>query len=316
MIRRVAISAVTLLVVLVVVFFALQLLPGGYADVVLGPRASEQARLEAEEKFGLNLPVWLQFIRWLGAAVRGDLGVSLVSGQPVATEIATRLPATLQVILMALIVALVLGIILGLVSGLSSRKPFVNGTSRLLGTLTLSVPDFVIGTVLVYLFSVNAWGLTVGSYVPFSQDPAASIASTVLPAVTLGLGGVALIMRTLSDAVSTTLTEPFITSSVARGDAPGIIVRRHVLRNSSTPLITVTALLIGSFLGGTIVVETLFSVPGIGYFFTNSVRNRDFAVVQGIVLLTATVFIVANLLADVLYAALDPRLSRAKGGTR
>ena len=314
--RRIAIAAATLLVVLVVVFLSLQLLPGGYADVVLGPRASGAARAAANARFGLDQPVWLQFFHWLGAALRGDLGVSLVSGRPVSVEIAQRLPATIQVIVMALIVALVLGILLGMTLGLSGRRPILNAGTRLIGTLTLSVPDFVVGTILVYLFSVHAWGLTVGGYVPLADDPAASLAATVLPAITLGVGGVALVMRSLGDSITSTLTQPFITSAVARGDARSLIVRRHVLRNSSAPVITLTALLIGGFLGGTVVVETLFSVPGIGYFFANSVRNRDFAVVQGIVLLTATVFIVANMLADILYVVADPRIARASGGAR
>jgi peptide/nickel transport system permease protein len=309
MIRRVGIGLLTLLVVVTVVFLSLQLLPGGYVDIVLGPRASEAARAAAIERYGLDQPVIVQFFTWLSAAIRGDLGISMVSGQPVTAEVAARLPATVQLASLALLIAVVIGTALGLLAGLARSRP-TRVIARAVGTLTLSVPDFVIGTLLLYLATVGAWGLTNLPYVSIFEDPAAALRSSILPAVALGLGGVALVMRTLRGAVARTLAEPFIATAVARGESPSQIVRRHVLRNSATSTITVGALLIGAFLGATVVVETLFSVQGIGAYFTSAVRNRDFAVVQAIVLLSATVFIVANIAADVIQVALDPRRAR------
>ncbi|GAB2845632.1 ABC transporter permease [Microbacterium insulae] len=306
LLRKIGTAAITLLVVLLVVFLSLQLLPGGFAEIVLGPRASEQARQEAIERFGLDQPVLVQFGNWLLAALQGDLGVSLVSGRPVVDEIEVRLPPTLQLVIVALLIAVVAGIVLGLVAGLARHRA-VRGSARLAGTLSLSLPDFVLGTLLLYLATVWGWGLTNRGYIPFWVDPAGALASVILPAITLGLGGVALVMRTLRDSLQSTLAQPFISTAVARGDSPSQIVRRHVLRNSAAPTVTVIALLIGGFLGGTVVVETLFSVPGIGYFFATSVRSRDFAVVQAIVLLSATVFIVANMIVDVVQVLLDPR---------
>jgi peptide/nickel transport system permease protein len=291
-IRRLLIAAATLFVVLATVFFALQLLPGGYATIILGPRATEQARAALEAKYGLDQPVVVQFFHWLGSALQGDLGVSLVSKTPVVDELARRMPATLQIMLVAIVFAIVVGI------------------------SSLSAPDFVIGTVLLYLASVGAWGLTGKGFIPFSQDPGASLAATLLPSITLGLGGVAIVMRTLRDSVASTLTEPYISSAVARGDKPRTIVFRHVLRNSAAPSVNVIALLFGTFIGGTVVVETLFSIPGMGLFFANSVRSRDFAVVQGVVLISATVFIVANMLADIAHVLLDPRLARQRSASR
>lgn len=313
LLRRIGVAAITLLVVLLVVFFSLQLLPGGFAEVVLGPRASEQARQAAIEKFGLDQPVIVQFLRWLSAALHGDLGVSLVSSNPVVDEVGARLPATTQLVVLALVIAVVGGLALGLIAGLSRRRA-LRGSARLVGTLSLSVPDFVLGTVFLYIATVAGWGLTNLGYIPFWEDPGRAAASVLLPAITLGLGGVALVMRTLRDSLQTTLAEPYIATAVARGDAPSQIVRRHVARNSSAPTVTVIALLIGGFLGGTVVVETLFSVPGIGYYFASSVRNRDYAVVQAIVLLTATVFIVAGIVVDVVQVLLDPRRAARRAG--
>jgi peptide/nickel transport system permease protein len=315
-IRRLLIAAATLFVVLATVFFALQLLPGGYATIILGPRATEQARAALEAKYGLDQPVVVQFFHWLGSALQGDLGVSLVSKTPVVDELARRMPATLQIMLVAIVFAIVVGIVLGLLSGLSGRRKVVQGATRFFGIGSLSAPDFVIGTVLLYLASVGAWGLTGKGFIPFSQDPGASLAATLLPSITLGLGGVAIVMRTLRDSVASTLTEPYISSAVARGDKPRTIVFRHVLRNSAAPSVNVIALLFGTFIGGTVVVETLFSIPGMGLFFANSVRSRDFAVVQGVVLISATVFIVANMLADIAHVLLDPRLARQRSASR
>ncbi|NTW38762.1 MAG: ABC transporter permease [Cellulomonadaceae bacterium] len=311
-----AVGVVTLVGTLACVFVALQLLPGGYASVVLGPRATEQARQAAEARYGLDRPVAEQFIRWLYSAAHGDLGTSLVSHQPVVQELAHRLPATVQVAVSAAVISVVLGVALGMVWSLAGRRPLVALGSRLFGVLSLSIPDFVLGMVLLLVASTRGWGLSGQQWVALSEDPVASLRSTLLPSVALGLGGVALVMRTLRESIASTLTEPYVVSAVVRGLPPRTIVARHVLRNSSPSSITVVALLLGSFLGGTVVVETIFSVPGIGLFFANSVRSRDFAVVQGVVLVTATVCIVANMLADVAHGLVDPRVARQGRGQR
>jgi peptide/nickel transport system permease protein len=299
-------AAATLLLVSFAVFVSLQLVPGGYADIVLGPFATPSERAALSEQYGLDDPVLIQYVRWLGEALQGNLGTSLRSGDSVASEVGRRLPATLEVMLLALLLSVVVGYVLGLAAGLA-RSRRTRSVARVVGTMPLSIPDFVLGTVLVYLFSSHAWGLTVGSYVPFSVDPMANLRAVVLPSLTLGLFGIGLVMRTQRDATMEVLTQPYITAAVARGEAGRTVVRRHVLRNSSPQVVTVIAILLGSYVSGTVIVETLFSVPGIGSYFVVAVRARDFAVVQGVVLLSAGVFVVANMLADFMYSVIDPR---------
>lgn len=313
---RLAGAILTLLVVSMAVFAAIQYVPGGYEDVVLGPLATPELREQTAEKYGLDQPLPVQYVKWLGAVVQGDLGTSLTSKTAVTSELSRRIPATLELVLLALAFSLLAGVPLGIAAGLSSDSRFSRAASRLVGSLTMSIPDFVLGATLVYLFSVNSWWFRVGGYVGITEDLVGNIRSIVLPAFTLGLFGVAVIMRTQRDAIRGVLTQTFITAAVARGDAPRTIIRRNVLRNSSIPLVTIVAVLIGAFISGSVIVETLFSVPGIGVFFLNSVRNRDYAVVQAAVLVSATVFVVANMVADALYAVLDPRVgstSAARG---
>lgn len=312
---RILSAIVTLFVVSLAVFVAVQLVPGGYEDVVLGPFASADLRAQVAAQYGLDQSIPVQYLKWLGGVLQGDLGTSMISQQSVMSELVNRLPATIELVVFALAISIVVGVSLGLISGLA-RNSFVRTSTRLFGSLTLSVPDFVVGTALVYLFSVNVSWFTIGGYEPFFEDPVSNIRSTVLPALTLGLFGIAMIMRTQRDSVRSVLTQPFVTASVARGDRKTSIVRRHVLRNSSAPVVTIVAVLIGAFLSGTVIVETLFSIPGIGVYFVSSVRNRDFAVVQAVVLLSATVFIVANMLADILYSAIDPRVGSASAARR
>jgi peptide/nickel transport system permease protein len=166
----------------------------------------------------------------------------------------------------------------------------------------------VVGATLVYLFSVHDWWFRVGSYVALSEDPIGNLRSVALPSFTLGLFGVAIVMRTQRDAVRSVLTEPYVVAAVARGARPLMIIRRHVLRNAAIPVMTVLAVLVGAFISGTVIVESLFSVPGIGVFFLNAVRARDYAVVQAAVLISAVTFVASSMLADICYAILDPRV--------
>jgi len=313
---RLTSGIVTVLAVTILVFTTLQLVPGGYEEVVLGPFATPELRRQVAERYGLDKPIPVQYFKWLGGVVTGDLGTSLMARQPVATELGRRAPATVELVILALGLSLALGIPLGIMSGLSGSRPLLRESSRFASSFAMSIPDFVLGASLVYLFSVNQWWFKVGGYVPFFDDPVANLRSLALPGITLGMFGVSLVGRTQRDAVRGTLTQPFVTAAVARGERPRTIIGRHVLRNASIPLVTVTAVLVGAFISGSVIAETLFSVPGIGDFFVKSVRNRDYAVVQAAVLVSATVFVVANMLADMLYAVLDPRVGSTAAARR
>ena len=311
---RFLIALVTLLGVSILIFGVMRFIPGGFEDMVLGPFGTEEARQRIRAKFGLDEALPVQYLHWLAAALRGDFGISLVTQKSVAAEMLRRAPTTLQLALMSTLIALLVGLGLGVVSGLTGAGRFRRGLGRLVGALGASMPDFVLGTAFIFIFSTWSLGLSVGGFVPFLEDPLANLRAMVLPAVTLGVFGVALILRTSRDAVQNVMTEPHITSAVARGASTGAIVRHHVLRNASVPILTVTATYVGYLLGGAVIVEVLFSVPGVGLYVFNALNFRDYAIVQAGVLMAATIFIAINMMADVVYAVLDPRIGATRGG--
>jgi peptide/nickel transport system permease protein len=314
LVPRLVVALVTLLGVSVLVFLSLRLVPGSYADIVLGPFATPEARAAIAARYGLDQPAPEQYLRWLGALAEGDFGISMVTQKSVIAEILRRAPTTLQLASMALAMALAVGFPLGVAAGAGRGATGLRGAAgRLVGALGASVPDFVLGSVFIFVFSVWSLGLKVGGYVPFAEDPVMNLRTMVLPSVTLGTFGVALVLRTTRDAVLRVMTEGHITAAVARGETPWRIVRAHVLRNAAIPVVTVAATYFGYLLGGAVIVEVLFSIPGVGFYIYSGLENRDYAIVQAGVLIAATLFIAINMLADVAYAALDPRIGTGRG---
>lgn len=311
---RAAIALATLLGVSLLIFVAMRFVPGGFEDMILGPFGTPEAKAAIRARYGLDQPVVEQYLRWLAAAVTGDLGTSLITHSSVTDEILRRAPTTLQLALMSTGFALALGVPLGIAAALGRAGSVAGRLGRTLGAFGASVPDFVLGAILVFVFSRWSLGLTIGGYVPFAEDPGANLRATILPALVLGLFGLSLVLRTVRGAVLEVLTQPHITAAVARGETPGAIVRGHVLRNAAIPVLTVTATYFGYLLGGAVVVEQLFSIPGVGNYIITAVSNRDYAVVQAGVLLGATVFVLLNMAADVAYVLIDPRIAaRGRG---
>ena len=308
---RLALAVLTLFGVSLLVFVAMRFIPGGFEDLVLGPFATEQARAIVRARFGLDQPVPVQYLRWLAAALQGDLGTSMITRQPVVDEIARRAQVTIELAVLALLVAAGLGVPLG-VAAATTRSRLVRGATRGIGVLGLGVPDFVAGALLVYVFSQWRLGLTVGGFVPFAENPPANLTAMTLPAVTLGLFGLALLARTTEAAVREVLTQPHVTAAVSRGMSARAIIVAHVLRNAAIPVITASAAYFGYLLGGTIVVEQLFSIPGLGQYVITAMSNRDYAIVQAGVLLGAAFFLLLSLLADLAYVVLDPRVGEAR----
>ena len=306
--RRLLIGAATLLAVSVIVFIAIHVIPGGYEQVILGPFATPEARGRLAERFGLDAPLIEQYFRWLGAALHGDFGSSLVTSKAVSAEFGRRLPATVQLAVMATAISVVIGAPLALIAGWPRFRKKLRGAGRFAGALQMSVPDFVIGTVLLYVLSRYSLGLTAGGFVPFVDDPVQNLRSMIPPALALSVFGTALVVRTGRDAVMSVAQEPYITAALAAGHRDVEVIRRHVVRNAAIPVITVLAAFVGYLLSGTIIVETLFSVPGVGQYMFQAVGNRDYAIVQAGVLLAALVFVGVNLLADLMYALVDPRV--------
>lgn len=312
--RRVLEALVTLLGVSILIFIAIRLLPGSYAEMVLGNQVEPEARALLNAKYGLDKPGFVQFWAWLSAVLQGDFGNSVVTQKSVAAEFLRRAPATIELALLATILALLVGLPLGVVAGLGDASPFWRTSGRLIGAVGASLPEFVIGAILLTVASSWAMGFTERGFVGLFEDPARNLRAIALPAASLAVFGIALILRTTRDAVKRVTTEAYVTTAVARGDPPWLIVRRHVLRNAAIPVLTVSATYVGYLLGGAVIAEVLFSIPGVGLYVFNALENRDYAVVQAGVLMAAVVFVVINMLADIAYAAIDPRIGNRLEG--
>ncbi len=306
---RIGIALFTIFCISVIVFLAMRMLPGGFETIILGPIQTEEAKAMITERFGLDRSLPEQFLSWIFAVVKGDFGISMITQTSVADELLRRAPATIQLALMSVGLALTIGIPLGILSGLGNSSDRVKKSGRLVGALGASTPDFVLGTMLVYVFSVWSLGLKVGGYVPLSEDFVANLQAMTLPTITLSVFGMALILRTTRDSVLGVMTNGYITTAVARGDTPHSIVVHHVIRNATPPVLTVTAMYLSTLIGGAVIVELLFSIPGIGLYTWNALFNRDYVVTQTAVLLFSTVFVTVNMLVDIAYAILDPRIS-------
>lgn len=312
LIPRLLIGATTMLGVSLLVFISLRLVPGGYADVLLGPFATPETRALISARYGLDQPVVVQFGQWLMALMHGDFGVSMVSNTPVIDEMLRRVPVTAELASLTLLLVLLVGFPIGVWSAVAEGASG-GRIGRLVGALGASVPEFVVGSVLIFVFSTWSLGLKVGGFVPFSEDAWGNLKTVVLPVASLSIFGIALILRITRDAVLRTLTEGHILAAVGRGDPPLRIVRHHILRNASIPVVTVTATYFGFLLGGAVIAEVLFSIPGVGYYIYSSLEGRDYAVVQAGVLIAAFVFVALNMAADVAYALIDPRIGAARG---
>jgi peptide/nickel transport system permease protein len=312
---RIGLALLTMFAVSAVVFAALHWLPGGFERIVLGPMTTDEVRAELTARFGLDQPKWVQYLRWLGAVLQGNFGISMITQKPVAAELLRRAPATIELALMAIALSLAVGVPLGIAAALGRRGGAVQGATRLFGAMGAGTPDFVLGTMLVYVFSVWSLGLTVGDYVPFAADPLGNLRSLALPAATLSLHGIALILRTTRDSVLVVLGGGHITTAVARGEPPARLLRRQVMRNAALPVLTVATMYFSALMGGAVIVETLFSVPGVGQYTWNALNNRDYQVTQSAVLIFSGLLVTVNMLVDIAYAWLDPRIA-ARGRHR
>lgn len=308
---RLTAAAITLLGASVLIFAAVRAMPGRYSDLILGPLASAADKAAAAERFGLDGSLPEQYAHWLLNAARGDFGASLASQTAVSAEFADRLPVTVTLAAMAFLLTVLIGIPLGVYTG--TRGTGGGKTGRLIGSLGLGVPEFVLGSLVVFLFTRYSLGLTVGESIPWSEGPVRSVVSLILPACVLAVFCVAAVARTTRDAVLGVLVEPHIAAAVARGESSVFIIRHRVLRNASIPVLTLLATLTAYLLGGAVIVERLFNAPGLGSFLVDALDRRDYAVVQAGVLLAATVFVVTNVLVDIVCGLIDPRVSALAG---
>lgn len=305
--RRLLIAIPTILLISVFVFILQKLLPG---DPVLAMAGEERdpAVLEfLRAKYRLNDPLYLQYFHWIGGALTGDLGVSLRTQQPVLALIGQKLPVTIQLASMALIIALVIGVPAGVISAYR-KGSVIDWVANVVALSGLSIPNFWLGIMLILLVSVKLGWLPASGYVSLFEDPAQSIRTMIMPAFVLGTGLAATLMRHTRSAMLGVLRSDYVRTARAKGLGEGTVVVKHALRNALIPIVTVTTLLFGELLAGAVLTEQIFTIPGFGKLVVDAVFNRDYAVVQGIVLCTAVAFILMNILADAIYRILNPRM--------
>jgi peptide/nickel transport system permease protein len=296
-----------LVLVSVVIFMIIHLTPGDPVLVMLGEEASPEARDRLREELGLNAPLPVQYVIWAGRVVRGDLGRSIRTHQPVSEAILQRLPVTIELSLAAMLVSLSIALPAGIVSALR-RNTAADIGSSILALLGVSVPNFFLAILLIWTFALNLRWLPPIGFVPLIQDVGANLRGLIMPAVTLGTALAAVTTRQMRGSLLEVLGNDYIRTAWAKGLREGLVIQRHALKNALIPVITVVGLQMGNLLGSAIITETIFALPGVGRMVVDSIFQRDFPLVQGIVLYLALIFLVINLLVDMTYAYLDPRI--------
>jgi peptide/nickel transport system permease protein len=309
--QRLAQIVPTLILVSVLVFCLQQLMPGDPALVLAGeergdPRVLAQIRAE----LWLDRPLPMQYLHWVGNVAQGNLGFSWRTRQPVSQLIAQKLPVTAQLGAMAFVIAVLIGVPAGVVAAVKRNGP-LDYVANAIGLAGLSMPNFWLGIMLILLISVDLGWLPPSGYVPLTEDVWQSLATTIMPAFVLGNAIAAILMRHTRSAMLSTLDQDYVRTARAKGLPELRVILHHAFRNALIPVVTLGALELGTLLSGAVLTEQVFSIPGFGKMVVDAVFNRDYPVVQGVVLVTAFLFILLNLAADILYVLINPRLRRA-----
>lgn len=310
LLRRIFIAIPTIILISVFVFSLQQLLPGDPLLVLAGEERDPEVLEALREKYRLNDPIPVQYFAWASNALQGDLGTSLRTNQPVTELILEKLPVTLQLAIMSMIFAMLIGIPAGILSA-AKKGTLVDYTANVVALSGLSVPNFWLGIMLILLVSVKWQLLPASGYTPPAEDFWQSIRTMLMPAFVLGTALAATLMRHTRSAMLSVLSTDYIRTARAKGLRERNVIMVHAFRNALTPIVTLTALLFGELVAGAVLTEQIFTIPGFGKLVVDAVFNRDYAVVQGIVLVTAIGFIFMNLIADALYYILNPRLKVA-----
>ncbi len=310
--RRTLLAIPSLFGVALVTFILMRSVPGDVVTSLLGDvqDVTPERLAELRRMFGLDLPIHVQFGQWLGAVLQGDLGSSLRTGRSIAGDIALRFPVTLQLTLMSLAIALTLALPIGVTAArYRGRWPDYLGSAFVL--VGLALPNFFLAILLILLFSLHLGWLPPAGYVPLLENPGENMRRMLLPALSLGLILAAATTRIMRSTMLEVLGRDYVRTARAKGLEERVVTLRHALRNALIPVVTVVGLQFGSLLGGTVIIEQVFSLPGIGRFALEGINLRDYPVVQGAVLVIAAAFVFVNLLVDVIYALIDPRVRYA-----
>jgi len=309
--RRLSTFPLILLGVSLLVFFSIRLIPGDAITAMLGTEAgllTPAQRQALAAYFGIDQPVFVQYGRWLAGVVQGDLGISVTYGRPVLSVILERFPLTLELALLSMLIALCAGIPAGVLAATRNERPSDLGI-RIAAMLGQSTPSFVIGLLIIYVLSVVFGAVpAMGVFTPFRADPLANLGQLIFPAITLGFAFAASVTRIARSSMLDVLNEDFIRTARAKGAPARSVVWHHALPNALIPVVTLSGVEFGYLLGGAVIVEQIFALPGLGRLTLDAIGQRDYALVQGSVLFIAFNFLIVNLLVDLAYAALDPRI--------
>jgi peptide/nickel transport system permease protein len=305
--RRLAATVPVLLLVTAGVFALLHLTPGDPIDAMMAESADAAAKASLRAELGLDRPLPVQYLAWMGRLLRGDLGHSIRNGEPVVENVGRRIRPSLQLAGLAMAVSLLIAVPVGIASAVR-RNTSVDRLGTTFALFGICMPNFLLALVLIFLFGVTLRWLPISGYVDPAEELVDGLRSLALPAATLGLALAAVVTRTLRSSMLEALTEDYVRTARAKGLSEWRVMRGHVLRNALIPVVTVLGLQLGTLIGGAVITEYVFALPGVGRLVVDAVFARDYPLVQGVVLLIAVGFIVSNLLVDLLYGLIDPRL--------
>jgi peptide/nickel transport system permease protein len=305
--KRILAMVPVMFLVSLIVFFILHLTPGDPAIMMLGEEANPQTLAALRHELGLDQPIIVQYGIWVAKVLSGDLGRSIRTNQPVTEAIVQRLPTTIELTLLAMLVSLCIAIPTGIISATqrNSASDLIVTTLALIG---VSMPNFFLAILLIFIFSLNLRWLPPIGFTPITKDLVANVQGMILPAITLGAATAAVVARLTRSSLLEVMGQEYIRTARAKGLAERAVIYAHALKNAMIPVVTIVGLQIGALLSGAVITETIFVLPGVGRLVVDSIFQRDFPLVQGVVLFGALVFVVANLVVDVLYSFLDPRI--------
>jgi peptide/nickel transport system permease protein len=311
-VRRLLLTIPILFLVSIMAFTLIHLIPGDPAQVILGEESTPEAYEELRKQLNLDKPIIVQYSIWLGNVLRGNLGISIISHVPVSTLIAQRLPATIELTIGTFLVALLIAFPTGILAAVRRGK-IADYTSTFLALGGMSIPSFWLGMMAIIYFSVHLGWLPASGYVPFTQDPKNSLLAMILPCLATGLRESAVLMRMLRSSLLEVVNMDFVRTAKAKGLNEFNTVVGHVLRNAMIPVVTTSGLMVAGLLGGLVITESIFSIPGFGRLIVESVYKRDYVTVQGAILVSALLVVLVNLIVDLLYVVIDPRIKSGEG---
>lgn len=303
-----------LLVISIVLFILINALPGDATMSLIGETADEEYVAQLREKMGLDKPVLLRYFSWLGDILHGDMGESLISSETVSEKIQMRLPITMEITLVSMLISVLIALPLGVLSAVK-RGSWADTCGSVVSMLGVAMPSFWLGLLLVMYFAVNKGWLPASGFVSFSQDPVKNIRCIILPCLSIGFGFAATVMRQTRSSLLEVLQQDYIMTAQAKGLRERGVIWKHAMRNALIPVLTVTAMQVGRLIGGAVVTEAVFAIPGMGSAIVSSILNRDYPVAMGMIMVVATIVVLINTFVDVLYILIDPRVSikSAKG---